>query len=336
MRGLVEIACDESGSEGERLIGGSTDVFAHASLRLDVQSAVACIEHVRVAARSPATEVKASVVLREQNRRVLEWLIGPSGPLYGNAHVHLTEKGFHVVRKVVELLAIPPEADDPRASTSATAVALYREGPDTIGWTSWQQMLGSFNALMRARNLVDGWMAVEAFFGLVDLLRRAHEHSRVGQILGLVWDSRPTGDGALADLLDRSRADTVLDPLVPAIAAAVEHWGRGGVPVSIVHDEQAALTAERITHLTQLCAAAGVAKVNGSLGGRLVGVRFVDSQRDPRVQVADFLAGAARKIASEELNRRGSADLAALLSPYVDASSIWGDDRSWSRLGPRM
>ncbi|WP_233223630.1 hypothetical protein [Amycolatopsis sp. BJA-103] len=26
----LEIACDESGSEGEKLIGGQTDVFAHA------------------------------------------------------------------------------------------------------------------------------------------------------------------------------------------------------------------------------------------------------------------------------------------------------------------
>ena len=70
-------------------------------------------------------------------------------------------------------------------------------------------------------------------------------------------------------------------------------------------------------------------------GGRLAGLRLVDSRSDARVQVADFLAGVARKIASDELNRRGDAELTGLLRPYVDASSTWGDERSWSLLGPR-
>jgi hypothetical protein len=34
--GQVEIACDESGYEGEKLIGTTTDVFAHASVRMPV------------------------------------------------------------------------------------------------------------------------------------------------------------------------------------------------------------------------------------------------------------------------------------------------------------
>jgi hypothetical protein len=55
---------------------------------------------------------------------------------------------------------------------------------------------------------------------------------------------------------------------------------------------------------------------------------------DPRVQVADILAGTARKIASDELNDRGHAELTALLRPYVDSQSIWGDDRSGALLGP--
>jgi hypothetical protein len=69
------------------------------------------------------------------------------------------------------------------------------------------------------------------------------------------------------------------------------------------------------------------------LGGQLVDIRFVDSRSDPRVQVADFLAGVARRIASEELNARGDAELTALLRPYVDPTSTWGDDRSGALLG---
>ena len=42
---------------------------------------------MRVEARSPANEIKASVILRRQNRRVLEWLLDPAGPLAGRAYV---------------------------------------------------------------------------------------------------------------------------------------------------------------------------------------------------------------------------------------------------------
>lgn len=74
---VVEIACDESGSEGEKLVGGTTDVFAHASLTVTVDAAVACIDEVRLRARSPAAELKAGVVLREQNRPLLQELLVP-------------------------------------------------------------------------------------------------------------------------------------------------------------------------------------------------------------------------------------------------------------------
>ena len=63
-----------------------------------------------------------------------------------------------------------------------------------------------------------------------------------------------------------------------------------------------------------------------------MGVRLVVAREDARVQVADFLAGIARKIASDELNGRGDPALTALLRPYVDPGSVWGDARSGALL----
>ena len=37
---LLEVACDESGSEGEKLVRGSTDTFAHASVDVTTAAAV--------------------------------------------------------------------------------------------------------------------------------------------------------------------------------------------------------------------------------------------------------------------------------------------------------
>lgn len=62
-------------------------------------------------------------------------------------------------------------------------------------------------------------------------------------------------------------------------------------------------------------------------------VRLVATRSDARVQLAGFLAGIARKLASDELNGRGDPALTALLRPYVGAESVRGDEDSGARLG---
>ena len=51
------------------------------------------------------------------------------------------------------------------------------------------------------------------------------------------------------------------------------------------------------------------------------------------MQLADFLAGVARKIASEALVGRADPALVGLIRPYVDATSVWGDPTSAALLG---
>lgn len=263
-RRVVEIACDESGSEGEKLVGGSTDVFAHASVVVDRATALACIDRVRVDARSPANEIKASVILRRQNRRVLEWLLDPAGPLAGRAHVHLTEKAFHLTVTLVEQL--DPPGRQRRTAAAVVAESLHRDAARAVGEQRWGAVLAGFNDGVRA--------------------------------------------------LPRAGRSVVLDPLVPALAAAVGFWGGDGRSVSVVHDVQATLTPDRLRHLNVLV---------GPRASERLSVRFVDSVDDPRVQIADFVAGAARRIASEALAGRADAGLTGLLRPYIDRTSVWSD-----------
>jgi hypothetical protein len=98
-------------------------------------------------------------------------------------------------------------------------------------------------------------------------------------------------------------ANSVVDPLVPAIVAAVRYWG----PVSIAHDRQTQLPDARVAHLRELC------------GDRLVGVRFLDAESHPAIQLADILAGTVRALVS------GPTDppLYQLAAGYVDDASIW-------------
>ncbi|GAA3182161.1 hypothetical protein [Nonomuraea roseoviolacea] len=302
---VVEIACDESGSEGEKLVGGNTDMFAHASVRIDVRAAERCLDAVRERAPSPTTMYKSSILRRSKHRWVVAWLLGPSGPLLGHAHVHLIDKPRLFTVRLADLLT----GDPARARRLAAALGL--EGPRVYGAETWTAFLASLNDLLRARNgRVE--ITTDAAYDLVESLRpAAPPGGPVAELMDLLLRARPRVE-AFGERAPG--AMPVLDPLIAAIVGTVAHWGRDGARVRVVHDRQTILTDDRIAELTSLA---------GPLpgGGRLDGFRLAASASDARIQVADLLAGAARQIA--ESNRRGGADpeLTALLRPYT---SFWG------------
>lgn len=317
-RRIREIACDESGYEGEKLVGGETDVFAHAGVELSVEAAAGCITELRRRIRSPALEYKANHLLREKHRPVLEWLLGPSGPIRGHAQVHLVDKTYFLVAMFAEEFADPV----PEGRATAMGRAFYRDGRRSVAPADWAAFLASANDLLRTRNRADGPASSGVFHRAVDGLSDGAT-SGVDDLLRLVG---PRIEAVRTRRREMPAPLPLLDPLVPAIVRTVLHWSDdGAAAVSIVHDRQTALTDERLARITA---------AYGGADGRLAGLRFVDSRSDPRVQVADFLAGIARKVASYELGGRGDAELVALLRPYVNPLSIWSDERSWSRLGP--
>ncbi|MEU3663582.1 hypothetical protein AB0E77_28145 [Streptomyces sp. NPDC032940] len=316
---FLEVACDESGSDGENLTGGNTDVFAHAGVCLPVAPAAEAVLTVRDRIRSPAEEYKANHLLREKHRPVLEWLLGPSGPLHGHAHVHLTEKAYFVVDRTVALLLGDP----------AGALPLYRAGRRIAGEESWRAFLTSANRLLWVRGNGDGADAgaraapVDAFFRAVDVLRGARPPDGPAATLERLAASRPRADACRARLTSSPAPIPVLDPLLPAVVATAAHWSAAGRPVRLVHDRQNTLTPERIAWIVERARLGGV---------RLDGLRLVHARLDARVQLADFLAGIARSLASDALGGQDDAVLTGLLRPYLDAASVWGDEGSWRRL----
>jgi hypothetical protein len=308
--GFLEIACDESGSDGENLTGGNTDVFAHAGVSLSVAAAAAAVREIRDRIRSPAEEYKANHLLREKHRAVLEWLLAPEGPIHGRARVHLMEKTFFVVDRTVGLLL-----DDP-----AAAVTLFGVGRPAFGEDGWRAFLEAANRLLRVRHEGD---PVEAFYGTVDALRRAHPRTDAAGILERLAGTRSRAVSYRDGLLAGPPLIPPLNPLLPAIVRTAALWSRDGRPVHLVHDRQNMLTPDRIAWIERTARRAGIG---------LAGLRLVVARDDARVQVADFLAGIARRIASDELNGRGDPALTALLRPYVDPDSVWGDARSGALL----
>lgn len=310
---LMEIACDESGSDGENLTGGNTDVFAHASVRLPVETAAEYVQEIRRRIRSPAEEYKANHLLRDKHRAVLESFLGPSGPLRGgNAHVNLIEKTFYVVDRAVGLL-LDEEGD------GTEAVTLFREGPRTFGERGWRDFLAASNQLLRVRNDAAATVPTDVFFRTVDALRDEYSGTTAGEIVGWLAAARSRAESYRERMRDSPVLFPVLNPLLPAIVSTARYWLTGGRSVRLVHDRQNMLTPERIAWIME--------------SAPLSDVQLVAARSDARVQLADFLAGIARKLASDELNGRGDPALTALLRPYVGTDSVWGDAGSGLRLG---
>lgn len=291
---MLEIACDESGYEGQRLIGATTDVFVHGSIAIDRAAADECMAELRRRIQSPATMYKANHLLRAKHRAVLEWLLG--GPLTGCGHAFLIDKAYYVLSAVASVL-------DP----SLDAAGLCRAGRAEADPHDWEAFLAAANDLLRTKDIPD---AVPAFYDALDRIELPElEPLRGTKSLAEQYRARPLSSPGFIP---------ALDPLIPSLIAGVRYWG----PSVVIHDRQTTLIPERIAYLREATA------------GQLGGVRLVDSFHDSRVQLADVLAGVARKIASEALNGRGDPLLTRLLRSYVDTTSIWGDTESWATISP--
>jgi hypothetical protein len=310
---LREIACDESGYEGEKLVGGVTDVFAHASIALDEVAAAQCIAETRRRIRSPAMEYKAGHLLREKHRAVLEWLLSPDGPLVGHAHVFLVDKALFLVRTVTAVLLGRDDLGEPLPGGDDIAEVVYRDGPAGFG-PGWGAFLEAANDLLRRRDPLDQTSPADAFYERLDQTVLSGASNRLRVAVSRLRESRPAATAYRQRLVAGATAIPVLDPLFPAIRRAVTYWGRDGGQVRVVHDQQNTLSPARIRQL--------LAAMDTTSGGLVL----ADSFFDPRVQVADFLAGVARKIASDQLGGHGDAVLVGLLHPFVDALSIWDGD----------
>jgi hypothetical protein len=318
---VVEIACDESGFSGSNLLDAATPVFAHASVDLVAGEAAELIAALRSDFWGPLNELKSGQFLRGRHGgKSMEWFLEA---LRGRAHVHLVDKEYFLVTRVVDLfLADPSYAAGTRLSQPdrSAALTLYRSRRSAA--PAWSEFLESFVDLVRTKghHRLDRGI-VEAFFRARDSLA-AH---RLGAPADRVLDGlNPTRVRAVLQRLiqdDRS-IPPPLEPLLPALAETVLFWSGGQRQVLVIHDEQSALTADRLRRLQRVLAdGAGLPTAGVRPAGEtpspvspLAGLVTVDSRHDPRVQVADLLAGVAR--------RAPEAGYDALIRPFLSATSL--------------
>jgi hypothetical protein len=316
---VTEVACDESGFTGGNLTspGG---VFAHATVSITSRAAADVIDHLRRHTRAPAGELKANWLLRTQCRADVRWLLSTGGPLAGSAQVHLSDTRYFLLARILDVLldGEPVAGTDlpGRTHPARSMAALLRlEGPTTYGEPAWQDFLIHAGNLVRMNRRRLPRTAVQDFD---DVLRTMIEASRPGEVRDVLVALQGRS-GVVTRVrqgyLDNPKRTPLLEPLIPALTRAVLRWGAGTRHLHVLHDEQSALTAERVGDIA-VC-------LDAVYPGHTLSVSRVDSLAEPRVQIADLVAGIARRAARDVLLGRSDLELMELVTPFVDAESVW-------------
>jgi hypothetical protein len=295
---LVEIACDESGFSGTNLLHTATPVITHASVDLSVPEAVELIGALRSGLRFSPQEFKSGQFLRDAGaRNALAWFLTA---LRARAHVHLIDKEFFLVTRIVDLFLIEPSYGAGTRLSEAerpAALALYRAGRRAR--TEWRAFLAAFVDTVRIKKRRPDDANVDRFFAARDALRRTRLSEPADAVLAGLDPRHIRAILTRIDDDDRT-IPPPLEPLLPALAETVLFWSGGERQILVIHDEQSALTADRLTRLRQALAdfvQRSPVEADHALppgASPLAGLVMVDSRDDPRVQIADLLAGIAR------------------------------------------
>lgn len=324
---VIEIACDESGFSGRNLLDAATPIFTHASTDLRVDEAAELVQVLKSRFRWSLHEFKSGQLRRgPQAGKALEWLLAS---LSGRAHVHVVDKEYFLVTRIVDLfLAEPSYTAGTRLAVShrPAALALYRSGRARAN-DDWHAFLAAFVTLVKIkRRRQPDRRVMERFFHTRDALAGARLGAEADSVLGGLDRTR-----VWAVLTRLAQDDTSipppLEPMLPALAETVLFWSGGQRRVLVIHDEQSALTATRLRRLQRVLidgvsppAAAGHdTTALPATVSPLAGLVTVDSRDDPRVQVADLLAGVARRMS----NRSDDG----LLQPFISPTSLRDPER---------
>ncbi|TFC19720.1 hypothetical protein E3O19_01800 [Cryobacterium algoritolerans] len=331
---VLDISCDESGNDGERLVDGSGTVFSHGSHDLSLEEASEIMDWLRSETRSQAPEFKFKQLARHCDPELLSELFEER--LANRAHVNLSEKTYMVVGKVVDLLVEELAHSlgmNLYAGGKARAMALrfYREGGRALGTVGWMELLRAFNSLMRVNADKNGnKTTIEEFFKVVDTSRGNSKRLNVTTVLDLVFAARVHAEEFQEQLSDS--ALPALDPLPTSLAQIARFWHESSDrPIRVRHDVSPALRPETVDALVFSPRNPGEF-VRLAPPVPLVEIVQVISESDPRIQVADLIAGFGAKVAMNALENSASPEDLRLLHPFLDQNSLWGDELSWKRM----
>ncbi|MGB7964283.1 MAG: DUF3800 domain-containing protein [Propionicimonas sp.] len=335
----LEVACDESGNDGENLFGGNATVFAHGSVAISSEQAESLMGELRRRTNAQSAELKSKDLLKEKNLDSAQWLLRHPA-VAGHALVNLTEKRFFLACKLFDSTVeeqMHAGGLDIYAGDQALKVMmfLYSRAPEELG-SAWDETLETYNLLLRSPDEAE--MRGHLANLRAQLFALGQQCSGVlNDIVCMIWG----GTGHLPVLarqqagLDGREKLRALDPVLAAIGQTARTWSeRSGQDVIVVHDIAKVLTPETIEDLKYHLARPDLVAPSLAESGIVIrDIHQVDSKTDARVQAADLLAGIGRAVAERAL-RGESHPLRHDFQPMVDPRSMWGDVGSWMIMNP--
>ena len=299
------LACDESGNDGENNLNGNSTVFVHASTSITVDMAQELMKETRLRTGNQSAELKSKTLVQAKHQGTARWLL-EHPELVGKCSLNFVHKQFFVVSKLFDATAeelAHSLGEDMYAGGGALAGAniLFFMAPQAFG-SAWFEALDSFERFLRATSAdIAREHLDELATTLLRILRSTT--SPVRDVLGPVF-AGITHLKALSRLQlgvgieERMRT---ADPLICAVGGAVHEWKiASGRPIYMVHDDAKTLTPARVRWIKDsLAHPEWVADSMAHSSADLIDIELVDSKADPRVQVADLLAGLGRLVGED-------------------------------------
>ena len=295
---MHEVVFDESGNTGADLLNQQQPVFALASTCLSREQASLILEPLS----TPQTrEIKFSRLRRTEagRRRIIEFLscssLDPE-----NIITTLFHKKYMIVTKVVDLLVENLAYED--------GIDLYRDGaniamsnyfyfcmPTFCGEGRTTTLLRRFVEMLRfrtPRNIRRFYVAARAMY------EHSTDREFAASLAPILVSERMIG------FILANNDRNSLDPAIPAFVQHCSLWGdRFGREYGLIHDDSKPIFQEKETleifmSPEEEIHVLGYDRRKFSFPLRASGVRFASSNEDPRLQVADILAGASSYLAA--------------------------------------
>ncbi|MBY0286198.1 MAG: DUF3800 domain-containing protein [Mycobacteriaceae bacterium] len=326
----IEIACDESGAEGENLIEGSARVFSLGSTDLTIREADELMHRLRAETGFGGRELKSSTLLKPRHLAATLELFSPGGALDGRAKVFLVDKAYMAVCKIVDLV-IEEHAYRMGLRLHVTGDArriareLFQEGPRAFRTNDWNRLLREFVSFARSTQRKGTKTTHDDLLKTIDELRLRARRQRVLTTMQLLWEGREqlkvlSSEGTGGGL-------RTLDPLIPSVFETARTWHElTGSPIRLIHDRQSVLTDEARTSLREV---GNNPHPEFPIPVPIRGIDLRDSRDDPRIQVADIIAGVGSLAGQSALTGTLDEEVAAAIRAVIAAQSLWGDNTTW-------
>lgn len=323
---VFQVVGDESGSDGENLSRPTHRTFSYGTTNLTTSEAAELVVRTRESIGSTGVEARSGAELKwpqlyRKHRKVAEDLFERNGPLTGRACIYLVDKIKFLAGKMVSLLIEEHQLLSPEPVPFWMESFLADEITDhvlpVLAEDVREQLLQAFNGLCRSyKTPYAPAHRADAFIQALRLASLSGSHDpRASRMLGRLWVARHESHTIEADTADTRD----LEPMLPTLLIVATTWNRilGGQEFEIHMDEYRQMTPYML-------------EIVKATAGQFFSVPLLDivqvtSADDPRVQIADWIAGAGR-VAANDIMLGHPNRLSHLVQPFIDPESMRSPD----------